>query len=332
MDRIVQARDFVLSNPERLIFILPLIILIIYVIVELNNVFKELRNRRRFTIVKSNESELTKIREWLMQFKFSERLIKLVGNKISMLNSHSFEVNYDYAVILIAVGVTILLIVESVLLFRETIWYLSIAYTIMAGIMLSIFFYMFAYNSKVTMLKELPRAYRLFLTKMKYYSDVSMILGDCAEELSGALKREFYRFKDLVSENDPRRIEEVFTVVEENYDIKYFNLLILLIRHLHEYGNADEVAQSFETIKVELENEIEYRKNISMSTRLYSAMAVIIGVAAYVTAGWFTEKVLGAEMAKYYTKSVQGNMYELALSLSVVIVVVILIVYERSVE
>jgi Flp pilus assembly protein TadB len=267
-----------------------------------------------------------------MKQKALRYVIHVIAIRISMYTDYSYAKNFEVAsAASLFLLLTVIFIFALVLPRTMIVWYVFAAYFVIAAVFSVLILYIFESAARMRFTSKLPQTFKLI--NSRYISKGNILKAIAATLESGdfdrAVKREMRIILSVLKSNDMSQINRTFEEIEEKYRNEYLTLLLNLIRQAHYKGGNEVIRQQFEATTEDVLLEIENRKDLSSTGRMYVFLAVLMP-ACIAGIEKFNTSALGVKAAEYYN-SPDGFELKLVILIALVLFIGIMFFMEKSV-
>ncbi|MBM7613598.1 hypothetical protein [Alkaliphilus hydrothermalis] len=285
--------------------------------------------KRRYLIRRNPVRIYRQIYSKLCNFRLLEKFLDSIALRISVLNDDSYETNQEKAVIaLILLALVIIINFTIVLPNVQIVWYLYLFYMMLGGVFLLCVLYTLELMLRMHFTKLLPNTYKILNSRFTTEGDILKAIDRSLIDVNPTIRREMVRIRNVLRKNDPSKIDETFSLMEKIYNNEYFTLLLNLIQQAYYKGGRDSVKQQFEIVTEEILIDIENKKDLALTSRMYVVIALFLPLGV----NWlenFNDKALGEASLDFYSSPI-GVSFKILLLTSMLIYIVSLLFLERT--
>ncbi len=287
------------------------------------------RRRRQYLIQKKQGSPLKLLCCRLEKNNKVKRILDVVAIKIGIYNNYSMEKNREYAIVaILLLAITILVFFNVLVPAVSILWYVGVIYFILGFLFAALIIYMINSVVSLKFTLQLPEVYKILNSRYTTEADILKAIDISIEDFKGAVQREMIRIGNVLRKNNKEKINETFQMLDKMYDNEYFTLLLNLIHQAYYKGGREGIKKQFENITEEILTDIENRKDLIITSRMYMAFVLFVPI----TLPWlkrFNEAALGEKSAAYY-QSAHSERMQLLLIITVLIYVGTFLYMERT--
>jgi len=273
-------------------------------------------------------ARIKKIRLKLYKSRHLINVIKNLTLKISILNSHSYEKNEEYAILSLLAAVTLIATFSVYTGIRNgLLWYVTLIYiTVASGFMFLIFTTVAAVANSI-FIARLPSTFKILNSRYISRGNIVKAIGASINDFDKTIRNEMIRIYDVLKINEMSRIQDVFDVIENKYNNEYMTLMLELIWHAHYKGGEAIIQNQFEDATQDILDEIENKKDLSSTSRSYIITALVLIIALPIIRE-FNKSVLNEQATTYYN-NISGINLQISFFLGVIIFVLLIMFIEK---
>lgn len=238
----------------------------------------------RFVVQKNRKSRLNLLVVRLVKIKFLKYLLKSIALKVSMYTDYSYEKNLEIAAVLLF-GFVIMAFLCFLIIMPGSgiIWYIFVAYVVIGSMFAGLILHVFNMSARIRFTGRLPETYKLLNSRYISQGNILKAISLSLElnDFDKAVKRVMRTIRAVLIKNDMKEIDDTFNLIEKNYKNDFLTFLLNLIKQAHYKGGEKVIKEQFENATEEVLLDIENRKDLAVTSRMYIFLAVLmpIGIA-----------------------------------------------------
>ncbi len=176
--------------------------------------------------------------------------------------------------------------------------------------------------------RNLPAVFRVINSRYLVSGDIVEALRQAREDIGGRMGRLLSVIREALMLNDPERREKILEDLRLRYRDPFFTLLLYLLQQAADKGGREAVMEQFIQTAEECLLDMEYRKNLRVPSRTYSALILLFSGLFFAVAR-FNIDALGQEALLFY-QSAATDWYQLVFFLFAAVSIGILQILERA--
>ena len=176
--------------------------------------------------------------------------------------------------------------------------------------------------------RNLPAVFRIVNSRYLVSGDIVEALGQARQDIGGRMGRLLSVIREALVLNDSERRRAILENLRCRYRDPFFTLLLYLLQQAADKGGREAVMEQFIQTAEECLLDMEYRKNLRVPARTYSALILLFSGLFFAVAR-FNIGALGQEALLFY-QSPATDWYQLVFFLFAAVSIGVLQILERA--